>query len=271
MKITILGCGTSTGVPVIGCRCPVCSSTHPKNNRLRASIFIETEGGNTLLVDTGPDLRQQALTYQLQKIDAVLLTHYHADHLHGLDELRSFNFIQKAPIPLFSNQETLNAVRVKFDYIFSSRPVIGGGIPSLELHEVKPLQAVELFKKSPHPLNVLPFEALHGYGKVLGFRFENAAYLTDTHEVPPESLKALQGLDLLILDCLRKSPPHHTHLTLDKSLQVIEAVTPKRVVLTHMTHNLEYESFKDELAQLSPKHLPGGVIEPAYDGMVIKI
>jgi len=259
MKITILGCGTSTGVPVIGCDCPVCRSTQPRNRRTRASILISLAEKN-ILVDTATDLYFQSLANKVRRVNAVLYTHTHADHIHGVDELRNFNFLQREIIPVFGSEETMQFIRRVFAYIFNVTP-IGGGKPLLETNPVE--EEFELFG-----LKILPLEIMHGSLPIFGYRFiepgekpKRFAYLTDCSELPEESKKELPGLDLLILDALRREY-HPTHFTVEDATRVIAELRPRRAVLTHFDHSIDYDELKGSL--------PAG-IEPAFDGMVVEI
>ena len=254
MKVTILGCGTSTGVPVIGCPCGVCRSKDPKNNRTRASILIEFAGKN-ILIDTSTDLRQQALRTDLKKIDAVLFTHTHADHIHGIDELRSFNFVQDGPISCFAPEATAEVLRSKFDYIFSPREKSKNWVPNLTITPID--SSLDLFG-----LNIVPLRVIHGalptFGYLINKRF---AYLTDCKEIPVETKRWLGDLDVLILDALRFEP-HRNHMSIDEALGCIEELKPKHTILTHLGHQLDY-------AQVNFR-LPSKV-ELGYDGMTIDI
>jgi phosphoribosyl 1,2-cyclic phosphate phosphodiesterase len=253
-KVTILGCGTSSGVPFLFCRCRVCLSRNPKNKRLRTSAWIKYRGKH-ILIDASTDLRQQALRAKIPRLDAVLITHPHADHIGGLDELRSFNYIQKETIPLFGNTWTTTDLKKRFDYIFGDNQAPeGGGIPMLKLHTLhdEP-ETIELFKDVK--VTLLPVK--HGSKNCLGFRFDDFAYITDTSEIPPTTLNNLQNLKSLVLDCVRISP-HRTHLNLERALQVIDAVKPKRTYLTHLNHDFDYTKMS--------KKLPKNVFL-AYDGL----
>lgn len=250
MRILFLGCGTSTGVPVIGCKCQVCSSNDPKNWRLRASLFIQHKGKN-LLIDTSTDLRLQALRHSITRIDAVLYTHPHADHLHGIDELRVFNLLQTETIPCYGNEETIGRIRRMFHYIFEDCQE-DGWKPKLEACVINgPFSLGDI--------TIQPIEVYHGKMKVLSFRIDKMAYVTDCNHIPEDALNGLKGLDLLILDALRHKP-HKTHFNIDGALRVVRELKPSRAVLTHLSHNLDYHSTN----RLLPPE-----VELAYDGMEI--
>ncbi len=250
-KLTILGCGSSTGTPVLFCKCKTCKSKNSKNNRLRASVLIQSKN-KTFLIDTSPDLRMQAMRSKIYWIDAVLYTHDHADHVHGLDELRTFNFLMSRAIPCFGNSKTITALRKKFSYIFTYTQE-GGGKPAIDLHQInKPFYF--------QGVKIIPLFVMHGKIEVLGFRINNVAYITDCSYIPEKTYKYLKDLDVLVMDCLRHTP-HPTHVNVEESLKIVKRIGAKKTVLTHMTHELEYESFKKML----PKN-----VEPAFDGMILK-
>ena len=252
MRVLVLGSGTSSGVPVIGCQCPVCISADPKNQRTRASVAVEFDG-HCLLIDTATDLRQQALRWGLDRVDAVLYTHAHADHLHGIDELRIFNLRHLRQIPCFCDPRVAERVGAYFKYIFA--PEQGESFsPHLELNPVEgPFQVCGR--------TAVPIPLLHGSLPVFGYRIGGFAYLTDVNEIPEASWDLLQDLDLLILDALRPKP-HPTHFSLDQALAVAERLRPKRTALTHISHLLDHASTNEKL--------PIGV-ELAFDGMVLEM
>ncbi|MBI5560456.1 MAG: MBL fold metallo-hydrolase [Deltaproteobacteria bacterium] len=252
MKIRILGCGTSTGVPVIGCYCDVCASNDPKNKRTRASAVV-TSGDKNILIDTSTDLRAQSLANNIEKIDAVFFTHPHADHLHGIDDLRIFNIIQKGAIPCYADERTIARIKHLFEYIFASNEY-DGWKPRLLLSAVN--SSMKLFG-----LDITPVPIYHGRGTILGYRINDAAYLTDCSGVPEETLEKLKGLKVLIVGALRKRP-HPSHFSMDQAIEFSEAVSAKTTVLTHLSHNIDY--VKDSVA------LPPGV-SFAYDGMEIEV
>ncbi len=254
MKVTILGCGTSTGVPVVGCPCDVCQSSDPRNHRTRSSIFVSKENKN-ILVDTSPDLRSQALMTGLRRIDAVLYTHDHADHIFGLDELRTFNFIMGQPIPIYGNEKVIDRIKTVFNYIWDPDAPKGGGLPMLNTNIFKEAMTLGGIK-------VEPLDLIHGKQHILGFLFDgNAAYMTDCSDVPDETIEMTKGVDLAIIDGLRYRP-HSTHLSIDGAVKVLEKIKPKRALLTHLSHSMDYDRLRSELPDW---------VEPAYDGMVIDL
>lgn len=256
MKITILGSGASTGVPVIGCSCAVCASSNPKNKRLRASILVEYDNGFRLLVDTSPDLRQQALSINLDRIDTVIFTHAHADHTHGIDDLRPFNSKLNAAIPAYADAETLTELKRRFPFVFEE--AVEGSYwkkTALQEHSISAGQKIHFTEGASCQV----FTQIHGTGTTLGLKFGNIVYSTDLNAIPPESESYLHNLDLWILDCLRDGSAG-SHLSLSGALELIEKYRPKRAILSHMNHELEYEALKTRLPQS---------IEPAYDGLTI--
>lgn len=255
LELVILGSGTSFGVPMVGCNCDVCRSTDTRDRRTRAAAWL-CGPDVSILFDAGPDLRQQCLAQRLTSLDAVLLTHTHADHLHGLDDLRAFTQRAKRPLPLFASADDAKQVRQKFAYIFEDNmDRFGWGIPRLEMHEI----AAEPFVVAG--LSVQPVPLLHGPWQTTGYRIGSMAYLTDCSQIPESSWALLEGLDLLVIDALRWRT-HPTHLSIDESLAVAERLRPKRMVLTHLSHEVSH-------AQDSPK-LPSGV-QFAYDGMRLEL
>ncbi len=253
IRITVLGSGTSSGVPTIGCSCDVCRSPDPRDRRLRPSILIRYAGRN-VIVDTTPDFRAQVLRTGLQHLDAIIYTHAHADHILGLDDVRPFNYRQKSPMPLFATQETLEVIQRVFQYAFSDEPT-QSSVPKLDLR-VLDGSPFELFG-----LEFIPIRLCHGRGTVLGFRFGRAAYLTDHSEIPAESREKLVGLDVLFLDALRHRP-HPTHTTVEQAVRLVEELKPQRAFFTHMCHDLSHEGTEAAL----PPH-----IRLAYDGLEIEV
>jgi len=251
VKITVLGSGTSVGVPTIGCYCEVCTSPDPRDNRLRPSILV-TYGGRNVLIDTTPDFRLQALRARIDRLDAILFTHAHADHIMGLDDVRPFNFRQRTDIPIYASADTLGAIRRVFRYIFDSGQQLSS-VPHLETHEIDGAP-FELFG-----LLFTPVTVMHGNNPVLGFRFGCAAYLTDHSDIPEEACAQLRDLDVLFLDALRYKP-HPTHSTVERSIETVAKLTPRRAFFTHICHDLQHERAESEL----PAH-----IRLAYDGLEI--
>jgi phosphoribosyl 1,2-cyclic phosphate phosphodiesterase len=252
MRVTILGSGTSSGVPVIGCECAVCSSPDPRNRRTRASALVAVPGGN-LLLDTATDLRFQALREGLGRVDAVLFTHAHADHLHGIDDLRLFNLRRGGTIPCYANHDTLERLRAYLRYIFDGEEGESWR-PALSLTEVDgPFEVLGA--------RVVPVPLWHGRTPVLGYRLGGFAYLTDANRIPEESWPLLYGLDVLVLDALRQKP-HPTHFSLAEALEVAARLRPRRTLLTHLAHTVDH-------ARVSVG-LPSGV-ELAYDGLAFEV
>jgi phosphoribosyl 1,2-cyclic phosphate phosphodiesterase len=255
MKVILLGTGSSSGVPMIGCNCNICQSKNPKNKRKRSSIYIEANGVK-ILVDTSPDLRQQVLEYGVDKVDAVIFTHAHADHIHGIDELRSFNYLSNKSIPIYANQETLAYLKDKFDYCFLPVSDKGWYRPSLVGNQIDSNKRFDI-----NGLVVHPFLQNHGVTDVLGIRIGDVAYSVDVNFLPESSIEIIKGTKVWIVDCLRYTPSH-SHAHLDLTLQWVKEVNPDRAILTHMSHNFDYDQLKRELPTK---------IQPGFDGMVINI
>lgn len=253
MKILFLGTGTSTGVPSLCCDCDVCLSRDPKNKRLRASVLI-SENGHNILIDTSTDLRQQCLTNGVQHVNSVLYTHHHADHVHGIDELRSFNYFNKTVIPCYGNAPTVEELKKNFSYIFKGTKQIGGGIPQLELHTLEE----KSFKLGEIPIQ--PLDITHGRLNILGYKIHNTAYVTDCSDIPEHTQEKLIGLDLLILNALGYDP-HPTHFNLHQALAAIETLKPKRAILTHINHKFDHSLVSQDL----PEN-----VKLAYDGLTVE-
>lgn len=250
--LTVLGSGTSMGVPTIGCDCAVCRSPDPRDRRTRPSVMISYNGRH-VLIDTTPDFREQALREKITQLDAVLYTHTHADHILGIDDLRPLTYHHKpGKLPLYATPRACELLRNMFRYIFEPTYKFGG-LPQVELHPIEGL--VELFRARFEPLTVI-----HGETPILGFRFGSAAYLTDHSEVPTETLEKLRGLDILFLDALRYKP-HPTHSTIEQSLKIVDEVKPKRAFFTHICHDLAHAA--------TDAALPPGV-RLAFDGMKLE-
>lgn len=252
LKLLFLGTGTSVGVPMIGCDCAVCTSDDRRNHRARTSAFI-SDGDTHIVIDTAPEFRIKALEHGLRKLDAVLFTHAHADHLFGFDDVRRFNQIQGSTMPVYGSPETLAGVGHIFSYAFG--PVQPGGTkPDIELHPV-----TETF--SVGSLRITPIPVWHGRLEVTGFRIGSLAYVTDVSEVPGSSLDRLRGLDVLVLGALRQRP-HPTHMTISEALEIIEEVKPGRAFLTHLSHEVDHAAVNSAL----PHN-----VNLAYDGLQVDI
>jgi phosphoribosyl 1,2-cyclic phosphate phosphodiesterase len=252
MILKFLGTGTSTGVPTLACPCRVCRSPDPYDKRMRPSILLEYDG-RVVVVDTTPDFRTQALREGVTRLDTVLFTHAHADHILGLDDVRVFNFRQQAPIPIYADEHCLANIRRTFAYIFEGNYPYGG-VAKLDPHLID--GPFDLWG-----LGVTPVPVLHGNLPILGFRFRDTAYVTDVSEIPETSLPLLGGLDILILDALRHKP-HPTHLTLDQALAMVERLQPRRALFTHIAHELGHQETNARL----PSH-----IRLAYDGLKLEL
>lgn len=255
VRITVLGCGSSAGVPLIGCECAVCTSGNPRNNRTRASVLVETLG-RRILIDTSPDLRQQALRHGIKTVDAVLFTHEHADHTHGLDDVRSFNFHSGDAVPIFGDALTLELLKQRFAYAFQPKPENIWFRPCLIPNLIaEPLREFEVAG-----VRVLPFGQKHGKFRTLGFRIGDFAYSTDCDRLTEESFAALQGVKIWMVDCLRYEASYN-HASLELALEWVERVKPELAVLTHMAHDFDYDTLLNSL--------PQGII-PAYDGLSLE-
>jgi phosphoribosyl 1,2-cyclic phosphate phosphodiesterase len=253
LKVRILGSGTSHGVPVIGCACPVCRSTDPRDARTRSSILVSS-GETLILVDAATEFRLQAIKAGIARISALLLTHAHADHTHGLDDLRAIN--DSGPIQVFGNHPTIEEIRERFAYVFKPTQE-GGGKPRLALREVE--------GGIPFPvggLSLLPLPILHGNLEILGYRIGSFAYITDASSIPEGTWPLLEGTEYLVINGLRKRP-HPTHLSIDEAVAVAERIGPRKTWLTHLCHESSHESLLE--------YLSGKPIEPAYDGLEIVI
>ncbi len=252
MKLTLLGTGTSTGVPSIGCACETCVSDDPRDKRLRVSVLVEHDG-QTVLVDTSSDFRQQALRQKLKWLDAVLITHCHADHIFGLDDIRPLNF-RHGPLGVYANERAWVDIRRIFQYVFEPT-YFGGGLPQVVAHTIIANAPFSLSRD----LQVTPLEVIHGRLPVIAYRFNDFAYATDLSEIPPATLEALRDLDVLVLDCLRLTP-HPTHLWLERALAYIEQLKPRRAYLTHIAHDIKHAR---------DAHLLPANVEWGYDGLEI--
>jgi len=251
--LTFLGTGTSVGVPVIGCDCAVCRSADPRDSRTRSSVTF-SDGEATILVDTSTDLRWQALARGVTRIDAVFYTHHHSDHVHGIDDLRVFNHRQKGAIPCYGSEETLAFIRTMFPYIFSGTEPEGGGVPKLILHPVSDPVTVGAMTVAPIPVR-------HGSLTINAYRVGDAAYVTDCSGLPDETIGRLTGLETLIVGALGLAS-HPTHFTLDRALEVIERLAPRRAYLTHLDHSLGHAATEARL----PEN-----VRLAYDGLRLDV
>jgi phosphoribosyl 1,2-cyclic phosphate phosphodiesterase len=254
MRVTILGCGASTGVPAIGPNWGRCDPADPRNRRRRGSVLVEV-GSVVILIDTSPDLREQLLDAEVSSLDAVVVTHAHADHLHGIDDLRSVNRLMQRAIPLYADSKTLGEIDRRFGYVFE--PIKETGRyhkPTLVPHEIDGPFEIE---GTP----IVPFKQDHGFSTTLGLRVGGFAYSTDVVELDAAAFAIIEGVELWIVDCLRREP-HPTHSHLAKTLSWITRVRPRRAVLTHMDQSLDYRELSAEL--------PAGV-EPGRDGLVIEL
>ena len=258
LSVTILGCGSSAGVPRVGSGWGACDPANPKNRRRRCSILVEEAGptGTTsVLVDTSPDLREQLLDADVRRLDGVIITHDHADHIHGIDDLRPLVIHMRRRIRLYADATTSQVLNARFGYCFRSPP--GSQYPPLvDEHRIAIGDAVEIDGPGG-VVSALPFDMEHGPIRALGLRFGDIAYASDVSRIPDESLEALAGLDLLILDALRYTP-HPTHFSIAEALALIKRVKPQRAVLTNLHTDVDYETLRAEL--------PPGIV-PAHDGM----
>lgn len=252
MQLTFLGTGTSQGVPVIGCTCQVCASSSDKDKRLRASVMIATDNGEKILIDCGPDFRQQMLRQGENRVDAVFLTHEHNDHVIGMDDLRPVIFRAGKAARVYAHPRVLEEVRNRFPYAFSDKKY--PGVPSFELVPI--VGAFSLFGE-----NIIPIEVLHFQLPVLGFRMRNLAYITDASFISEEEKEKLKGLEVLIINCLRKEKSHIAHFILPQVLALYQELQPKKMYLTHMSH--DFGNYDIENQNLAPN------VEMAYDGLVI--
>ncbi len=254
MKVYFLGTGTSQGIPVIGSHHPVCLSDNPKDKRLRVSVWIQNNDFS-IVIDCGPDFRQQMLTSRCQHIDALLFTHEHSDHTAGLDDIRPFNFKQGA-MPIYAHQRVLNNLKKRFDYIFETENKYPGS-PS-----VVPIEVVNNVPFSINKKHIIPIDALHGTLQVFGYRMDDFAYLTDVKTIEKEEIEKLKGLKVLVINALREEP-HHSHFSLQEALDFVNLIRPEKTYFTHISHIL---GFHDEVQKMLPDN-----VFLAYDNLEITL
>lgn len=256
MKLVFLGTGTSVGVPAIGCDCPVCTSDDPHNKRLRTSVYLEANGTH-LVIDTSPDFRTQILTHGVPRIDAVLLTHAHADHILGFDDIRRFNTVQECIIPTYGSKSTIADMNRIFDYVHQEH------LPGLYRPRVEFIEVSDPFEIGPFRIG--PITVSHGPKHTYGFRIEadgkTLAYFPDCHEMPEDTVARLQGLDVMVLDALRRGPPHSTHLTLEACAAALAKIGARKSYIVHMCHDLDH----DETQKILPTDM-----FVSHDGMVLE-
>jgi phosphoribosyl 1,2-cyclic phosphate phosphodiesterase len=257
MRLTFLGTGTSFGVPQIGCDCAVCRSTDPRDKRTRSGAVLES-AGSTILIDTPPELRLQLITAGFSRIDAVVYTHEHADHINGIDDLRIFSVRRREPLPLYGPAETLQRLRASFNYIFDDavHPFEGTSKPTLGLHVAEPERMIDVAGVA-----VLPLAFEHGHLRVFGYRFGNLAYITDVKAIGDPQRERLRDLDVLVLNALWWRP-HPTHLSISEAVETAQALGARRTYLTHLTHETGHADLE--------ARLPAGIL-PAYDGLTVEI
>lgn len=254
MRFTLLGTGTSTGVPSVACACDTCTSTDPRDTRFRTSMLVQS-ATTTIVVDTSLDFRQQMLRHHVMDLDAVVFTHHHFDHIGGFDDIRPYNFRSNAAMPVYGSAETLDVLRATFPYAFGLVRPTGASVPSIDLHEI------DTAPFTIGDVTLTPIPMLHGGMPVLGFRIGDVAYCTDTNHIPDRSLALLRGLKVLILDGLRWQT-HPTHFTIDEALAVVEAVRPEQTYLTHVAHQVRHAEGDAYL----PHH-----VRMAWDGLTIDV
>ncbi|HYG37175.1 MAG TPA: MBL fold metallo-hydrolase [Cytophagales bacterium] len=253
MTITFLGTGTSQGVPVIGCGCEVCASIDYRDKRLRSSVFVQTDGLN-LIIDTGPDFRQQILRERIRKLDAVLFTHEHKDHTAGLDDIRAFNYLQKTDMPVFAREKVIHQIQREFAYIFTDKKY--PGIPKVQMHEIL---------KEPffiNDLKIMPIEIMHYRLPIIGFRIKDFTYITDANFISEEELEKIEGTKVLVLNALQNSP-HISHFTLQEAIDVALKIKAEKTFFTHISHNLGSHK---KVSAVLPENIFLG-----YDGLKVSL
>jgi len=259
MRLRFLGTGTSFGIPVIGCGCGVCTSADPRDRRSRHAALLETDGGEAILIDTPPELRLQLVQAGVSRVDAVWFTHSHADHTHGIDDLRVFSARQRRPLTAWADATTAGFMREKFAYIFDTayRPPAGTTKPEIELRTCQPHEPVHVAG-----LEMTPLEVPHGDLRAFGFRAGPLGYITDAKSIPPAARRVLEGVRVLVLNALWFGNPHPTHLNVEEAVETAREIGAERTYLTHLTHRLRHETLLGAL--------PPGV-EPAYDGLIVDL
>ena len=261
MKVIILGSGTSQGIPIIGCSCKTCTSSNPKDKRLRVSVYIDTgverpNGGTfKILIDTSPDFRQQMLVNELDDVDAIMYTHHHIDHIMGLDDIRQINQLHHKTVDVYGNEDTIEYLKKSFSYIFDENTYKGGGIPDIKTH------IIELKKFNVGGVEIIPVKYFHGPTEVWGYRIGGFAYMTDCSGIPEEEYSKLENLKLLVIDALRYRK-HSTHFSIDEAVQVSKQINAKQTYFTHMTHDVLHDEAN---AKLPPN------IRLAYDGLTVEV
>lgn len=255
IKIKFLGTGTSHGVPKINCKCKVCLSDDPRNKRLRSSILIEHAGSN-ILFDTSADFRQQALKFNLDKLDYIFFTHAHADHIHGIDDIRAYQNPQSPPIDCYALKSVCDEFRERFGYIFLDKIPAGGGIPRINLMPLNFFEPVNV-----NGIDITAIKVIHGEKETAGYKVGNMAYIPDVKQIPKESMKFLYKLDCLIIDALRYRP-HSTHINIAEAIKIIEELKPKMAYLTHIDHEVDHKQAEIEIRDKA---------KIAFDGLTIKI
>lgn len=254
MKVTFLGTGTSQGIPIIGCKCPVCKSVNVKDKRLRTSALVSVDGKN-ILIDIGPDFREQMLRNDVSRLDAILVTHAHRDHVAGIDDIRPYNYYQQSPIDIYARSNAIEAIRRDYAYIFAQH--IYPGLPEANLIEVSGSSVVRIGNTE-----VVPIEAMHKDMPILGYRMGRFAYVTDANYIAPTELDKIKGMDVLVINALRQEK-HFSHFSLVEALEVIEFLKPRKAYLTHMSHEM---GFYDEVSRQLPEN-----VFLAYDGLTVEI
>ena len=253
MKVTFLGTGTSTGIPLIGCDCKVCNSENPKDNRTRTSIYVETEKLK-LIVDTGPDFRQQLLREKIDDLDVVLFTHPHKDHISGLDDIRPINYLKNKVIDVYANEMTLNRLKLEYQYIFENNYP---GVPQIKTHLISDNDVIKF-----EDIHVEVLHAMHGKMPVLGFKFNKFVYLTDVNYMSKTEIEKIEEVDILVINAIHHKK-HYSHFNLEEALQFIKEVNPKKAYLIHLSHKMGLHTVIEE-------QLPNNVFI-SYDGLKLEI